>query len=92
MIREEITGTGHLISRQDSSQQFQVFYWFEVHNRVVSGAATPHQSRGIVRSEKGIAIPDGEYDLQTDNEVLRVINLGVGGWAILVRLTKPEIA
>jgi hypothetical protein len=84
MVREEITGNGHLVSRQDSLQQWQVFYFFEVQKRIVNGAATHHHGRGAVRCEKGTTIPAGEYDLHTDHEVLRVVNLGVGGWAILV--------
>jgi len=83
MIREEITGTGQLVSRQDSLQQWKVFYYFEIDKRIPDGKVTQYHSRGVVRSENGTALPEGEYELRADGQRLRFANLGLGGWAIL---------
>jgi hypothetical protein len=84
MVREEITGTGSLVSRQIPLQRWLVFYFFEGQKQVVRGAVSRHYYRGVVRCEKGTTIPVGEYDLYAGNEaVLKVVNLGLGGWSIL---------
>ena len=88
MLRNEISGTGRLVSRQDSLQEWEVRYYFQIDTRIRNRRITRYYSHGVVRAQKNTAIPDGEYDLHTDDGVLRVVNLGLGGWAILMSSVK----
>ena len=84
-MHEVLEGRGKLLSRENA-QEYQVTYHFDIVTHVVEQPGFPrvasHNSgEGTVQSMDGHVLPEGYYDLHTEDEVLHVKNLGV--WVIL---------
>ena len=83
MIRDNLKGEGRLISRSDQSKEYQVSYNFDITTDITEKPGFPRvaaksNSKGTVRALDGRYIPEGEYDLHCENEILRVKNIGSG--------------
>jgi hypothetical protein len=88
MLRERIEGKGRLETIAPPEKVWQVNYRFDITTNIVekpgfSRVASRRDSTGTVSSLDGKAIPEGEYQLHTDDEILRVQNTGFGEWVIL---------
>jgi hypothetical protein len=86
---ETVKGKGLLLSYENPTKEYQVEYEFNIHTRIVerdgfSGVAADKTSSGGVRRLDGEPIAEGYYQLHAaDGEIMRVKNLGFGGWVIL---------
>ena len=85
---ETVEGVGRLESIREPEKVWQVKYDFEVtttHSRKSVGSvglrADRKWSEGTVTSVDGTAIPQGEYTLHAENEILRLDYFDV--WSIV---------
>lgn len=82
-------GEGHLISRANPHQQFRVGYHIDIHTfleDVRSGLPPVARMKAnvrFVRSTENANIPEGDYNLHTEDEIIHLSNLGIGGWNML---------
>lgn len=87
-MHERIEGQGRLETIEPPEKVWQVSYRFDITTNVVRKPGFPavagrRDSRGIIESLDGQPIPEGVYQLHTDDEILRVQNVGLGTWVIL---------
>jgi len=85
---ERLTGNGVLSS---GDKQWNVEYDFVITTSVVRKPGFPavqgrSSSIGSVSATDGASLPEGYYQLRTDDEYLRVKNNGLGQWTILAPL------
>lgn len=85
---ERLTGKGVLSS---GDKQWNVDYDFMITTSVVRKPAFPavqgrSSSIGSVSTSDGASLPEGYYQLRTDDEHIRVKNNGLGQWTILAPL------
>jgi hypothetical protein len=85
---EVIEGKGRLEATTPPEKIWEVSYRFEFTTRIVKKPGLPRvaskgENRGVVESLDGKPIPEGDYQLQTeDGEILHVQNVGLGNWMI----------
>lgn len=85
---ERLTGKGVLSS---GDTQWNVDYDFVINTSVVRKPGFPavqgrSSSIGTVSATDGASLPEGYYQLRTDDEYMRVKNNGLGQWTILAPL------
>jgi hypothetical protein len=85
---ERLTGKGVL---SNGDKQWNVDYDFMITTSVVRKPGFPavqgHSSSiGTVSVTDGAPLPEGYYQLRTDDEYIRVKNNGLGQWTILAPL------
>jgi len=85
---ERLTGNGVLSS---GDKQWNVEYDFVITTSVVRKPGFPavqgrSSSIGSVSATDGASLPEGYYQLRTDDEHIRVKNNGLGQWTILAPL------
>jgi hypothetical protein len=85
---ERLTGKGVLSS---GDKQWNVEYDFVITTSVVRKPGFPavqgrSSSIGSVSATGGASLPEGYYQLRTDDEYIRVKNNGLGQWSILAPL------
>ena len=85
---ERLTGKGVLSS---GDKQWNVDYDFVITTSVVRKSGFPavqgrSSSIGSVSATDGASLPEGYYQLRTDDEHIRVKNNGLGQWTILAPL------
>jgi hypothetical protein len=86
-MNERIEGQGRLETIESPKKVWQVNYRFDITTHVMrkSGfppVATQRDSRGTIQSLDEKPIPEGSCQLHTDDEILRVKNVGLGTWVI----------
>ena len=87
-MEERLTGKGVLSS---GDKHWSVDYDFVIHTSIVRKPGFPavqgrNSSIGTVSATDGASIPEGYYQLRTDDEHIRVKNNGLGQWTILAPL------
>jgi hypothetical protein len=87
-MNERLTGKGVLSS---GDKQWNVEYVFVITTSVVHKPGFPalqgrSSSIGSVSATNGASLPEGYYQLRTDDEYIRVRNNGLGQWTILAPL------
>jgi hypothetical protein len=88
-MQERIEGQGRLETIAPPEKVWQVSYRFDITTNIVRKPGVPavavgkSDSTGTVGSLDGQPIPEGEYQLHTGDEILRVQNVGLGTWVIL---------
>jgi hypothetical protein len=85
---ERLTGMGVLSS---GDKQWNVEYDFLITTSVVRKPGFPavqgrSTSIGSVSATDGACLPEGYYQLRTDDEHIRIKNNGLGQWTILTPL------
>jgi len=87
-MEERLTGKG-VLSTDD--KHWSVDYEFVITTSIVRKPGFPavqgrSSSIGSVSATDGAPLPEGYYQLRTDDEYLRVKNNGLGQWTILAPL------
>jgi hypothetical protein len=88
-MAETLQGIGLLEEHPHSERKHEVRYQFTITTDVLERPGSPRvatgrRSQGSVESIAGEVFPVGFYRLTTaDQEILRVQNLGAGGWFIV---------
>ena len=90
-MQDEMYGRGILHRLEDPPAQWPVTYRFSISLNV---ARTPgirssgtQSASGRVSALNGVAIPEGYFQLTSElGEILRVKNLGIGHWTMLLPL------
>jgi|GEM_PF-7123626 hypothetical protein len=87
-MEERLTGKGVLSA---GDKQWSVDYDFVITTSIVRKPGFPavqgrSSSIGSVSSIDGMPLPEGYYQLRTDDEYIRVKNNGLGQWTMLAPL------
>jgi hypothetical protein len=87
-MNERIEGQGRLETMEPPEKVWQVSYRFDITTHVMRKPGFPpvgtqRDSRGTIQALEEKPIPEGVYQLHTDDEILRVKNVGLGTWVIL---------
>jgi hypothetical protein len=87
-MEERLTGKGVLSA---GDKQWSVDYDFVITTSIVRKPGFPavqgrSSSIGVVSSTNGVPLPEGYYQLRTDDEYIRLKNNGLGQWTMLAPL------
>jgi hypothetical protein len=86
-MQEEVEGVGQLEKWEHPDKKHEVQYQFRISTEIIARPGFPpmteRRSKGTVQSVAGELLPEGEYRLYTDEEILKVKNAGLGIWVIL---------
>jgi hypothetical protein len=87
-MHERKEGHGRLETVEPPEKVWQVSYQFDFTTDIVRTPGSPsvagqRHNRGTIHSRDGKPIPEGTYQLHTDDEIMRVKNVGLETWVIL---------
>lgn len=87
-VLETLEGIGQLEKWVRPDKKYEVCYRFKIRTDITKGPGFPTfagkaDSEGTVGTIGGGQFPEGEYRLYTENEILKVQNIGTGRWCIL---------